>query len=43
MRCFVNLTHQMVCYSAPSEESKLDADQQGAALGPAAWAGIGWD
>lgn len=43
MCCFVNLTHQMVCYSEPSEESRLDGDQQGAALGPAGWAGIGWD
>lgn len=41
--CFVNLTHQMVCYSEPSEESRLGADQQEVALGPVACAGIGLD
>lgn len=31
--CFVNLKHQMVCYSEPSEKSRLNGDQQGGSAG----------
>lgn len=45
MCCFVNLMHQMVCYSEPSEESKTGRCSAGGGAGTGClswdWLGLG--